>query len=226
MRDSLIFDIDHLVRSTLTRSIADLGYAPHEAALSAMLGISLVDLRDSLQRLHDAHALLLHPHSGKPWVVHPFALSAGSCWVETPKRGYWANCLYCAFGIAAALRSDATITTRLGGEAETIRYTIRDGRCVETLDIFHLSTPAAAWWDNVIFACASFQPFPSKADVVAWCRRHDMPEGAILTVPALWDFAQDWYGGYLDDGWRKRSVKEARAVFAKHGLTSDFWMLP
>lgn len=46
-----------------------------------------------------------------------------------------------------------------------------------------------------------------------------------MTVPALWAFAQDWYGGYLDQPWRKRSVSEARELFARHGLISDFWTI-
>jgi hypothetical protein len=107
--------------------------------------------------------LLLHPHACEPWVVHPFALAPGSCWVQTNERGYWANCLYCAFGIAAALRRDAVVTTRFGGEAESVRYVISDGAPDRRDDVFHLSTPAARWWDNVIFACSSFQPFASEA---------------------------------------------------------------
>ncbi len=38
-------------------------------------------------------------------------------------------------------------------------------------------------------------------------------------------FAQDWYGGYLDQPWRKRSASEARELFARHGLISDFWTI-
>ncbi|MEO5821639.1 MAG: hypothetical protein ABIT71_14150 [Vicinamibacteraceae bacterium] len=46
-----------------------------------------------LRRLQDAHALQLHPLGCRPWVVHPFALAPGSCWVQTPRIGYWAQCL-------------------------------------------------------------------------------------------------------------------------------------
>src|SRR5258708_17780304 len=149
--------IDHQVRGALTRRIADLGHAPSNQDLAASLGLTLEQLEASLQRLHDAHALLLHPHACRPWAVHPFALSPGSCWVETATRGYWANCLYCGLGMVAALKSDAVITTRLGGEGETVRYTIENGTPRESSDVFHLSTPVAEWWDNVIFACGSLR---------------------------------------------------------------------
>jgi hypothetical protein len=81
----------------------------------------------------------------------------------------------------------------------------------------------SAWWDNVVFACSSFQPFHAEADVDAWCARHDLPKGAVLTLPAAWAFASDWYGQHLDQPWRKRSLDETRALFARHGLTSEFW---
>jgi hypothetical protein len=215
--------VDHEVRGALTRRIAALGHAPSNAELAAEMGLSVIGVGASLRRLNAAHALLLHPESTRPWVVHPFALSPGSCWVETPARGYWANCLYCGFGIAAALKSDATITTRLGGEGEAVRYSVENGKPHESSDVFHLSTPVAAWWENVIFACASFQPFRSEADVDAWCARHALPKGAVLTMPALWAFASDWYGHYLQPNWRKRTADEVRALFERHRLTGPFW---
>ncbi len=80
-----------------------------------------------------------------------------------PQKGYWANCLYCGLGIAAALRSDAEITTRYGGEGEAVVYRVRQGELVEPAGVFHLSTPVARWWDNVIFACSSFQPLSRRS---------------------------------------------------------------
>jgi hypothetical protein len=74
-----------------------------------------------------------------------------------------------------------------------------------------------------VFACSSFQPFHAEADVDAWCARHDLPKGAVLTMPVLWAFASDWYGKHLDQPWRKRSLDDVRALFARHGLTGEFW---
>lgn len=216
---------DQALRGVLTQMIAERGYAPSLNELAARFGAAIVDVEAGLHRLHDAHALLLHPQGCRPWVVHPFALAPGSCWVQTAHHGYWANCLYCGLGIVAALRCDAVVTTRLGGEAETVRYCVTDGRLEPTEDVFHLSTPPARWWDNVIFACASFQPFHTEQEAKAWCARHDLPFGAVMTLPALWAFAQDWYGAYCQAPWRKRTADEVRQVFACHGLTSDFWAL-
>ena len=216
-----IFDQD--LRGSLTRAIADRGHAPTVAELAAAAGVAEQAVLASLGRLHDAHALQVHPDRPEPWAVHPFALAPGGCWVETSERGYWANCLYCGLGIAAALRRDATITTRLGGESETAVYRVRDGALVDTDGVFHLSTPAARWWDNVIFACSTFQPFNDEAEIDGWCERHRLPRGAVMTLEQLWRFASDWYGNYLDIPWRKRSAGDVRALFGRHGLIGPCW---
>ncbi|MDB5218029.1 MAG: hypothetical protein JWO86_5956 [Myxococcaceae bacterium] len=217
---------DEEVRWTLTRLIAQLGHAPSLERLAENLGLPATEIEERLQRLADAHALLLHPGTTRPWAVHPFALAPGSCWVATEARGYWANCLYCGLGIAAALECDAAITTRYGGEADTVVYTVQNGNLEPTEDVFHLSTPPARWWDNVVFACSSFQPFRSDPDITRWCTDHDLPRGETLTMPQLWSFAQDWYGDYVTGPWRRRSREEAEAIFARHGLVGPFWTLP
>ncbi|HEX8261249.1 MAG TPA: organomercurial lyase [Allosphingosinicella sp.] len=214
---------DQDLRGLLARAIARLGHAPSTAELAAEAGMEAAEVEEALRRQHEAHALLLHPHKCEPWAVHPFALSAGSCWVETAERGYWANCLYCALGIAAALEADARITTRLGGEGRTAHYRVESGRLLDSPGLFHFSTPARHWWDNVIHACATFQPFASEAEIGPWCRRHALPRGHVMSLPALWRFASDWYGGCLAQPWRKRSPDEVRALFDAHGLTGDFW---
>jgi hypothetical protein len=216
---------DLAVRSELTRAIAALGYAPSNEHLAERLNASVSRIETSLQDLHNAHALLLHPHRCAPWVVHPFALSPGSCWVQAGNRGWWANCLYCAMGIAAALNEDADIHTRIGGEREPLIVHVRGSEVQETGLLFHLSTPVRHWWDNVIHACATFQPFHSEADVEDWCERHRLPRGAIVPLPVMWRFASDWYGNYLDQPWRKRSLDEAKSLFEKHGFGGEFWRL-
>jgi hypothetical protein len=218
-------EADQDLRGLLTRQIAELGRAPDLATLAAAHGAGLGATEAALRRLHDAKALLLYPGGCLPWAVHPFALSPGSCWVETAECGYWANCLYCGFGIAAALGKDAQITTRLGAEGETAIYRIRSGKLINADGVFHLSVPVRQWWDNVIHACASFQPFADEQDVAPWCERHGFPVGHVFSLEALWRFACDWYGRYLEIPWRTRTSQEVQELFVRHGLAGDFWQL-
>ena len=217
------FDLD--VRGELTRSIAELGHAPSNEELSQRLTAPVALVEQSLRQLHDAHALQLHPHRCAPWAVHPFALSPGSCWVQVGGRGWWANCLYCGMGIAAALNEDASIHTRIGGEQEPVVVHVCRGEVQEADLLFHLSTPVREWWTNVIHACATFQPFHSEADIDGWCERHGLPRGAVVPLPRMWRFASDWYGSYLQRPWRKRSLDETKALFEKYGFEGEFWRL-
>ncbi len=217
--------LDLKVRGELTRSIAELQRSPSNEELASRVGCSIDECESALSALNEEHALLLHPGTKKPWVVHPFALSPGGCWVEIDEKGWWANCLYCAFGIAAALESDADIFTRIGGEREQAHIHIRSGEVVEHDLLFHLSTPPNHWWDNVIHACAGFQPFKSESDVDNWCVRHGLPKGAVVPLPQMWSFAQDWYGDYIRKPWSKRSTDEVQEVFHRHGFTSPFWAM-
>jgi hypothetical protein len=211
------------LRLTLARSIAEAGHAPSNGALARLLDCDIAAVEEALRELALQKGLLLHPNKCRPWAVHPFALAPGSCWVETGARGYWANCLYCAFGIAACLGSDAMVFTRLGGESDHVEFRICNGRVDNEGLLFHLSVPVIEWWDNVIYACSSFQPFRHEADIDEWCTRHDLPKGAILSIPQLWGFAQSWYGGCLDHPWRQRTKAEVAAIFASHGLSGAFW---
>lgn len=217
------------VRGTLTQQIASLGHAATNNDLAITLNCTVEEIEKALQALHDTHSLLLQPHKTEPWVVHPFALYPASCWVQIHSddgrsaKGHWATCLYCAFGIAAALKSDADIFTRFGGESEQCIVRVRGGDIAEKNLVFHLSTPIRHWWDNVIHSCASFQPFRCEEDVDDWCRRHAWTRGAVVPMEQMWRFASAWYGGYVEEPWRKRSGEEVKRVLEDNGLKGPFW---
>lgn len=211
------------VRGELTRQIAERGYTPSNDELASAVCCSSKEIEDALLALQSSHSLLLHPHKVEPWVVHPFALYPASCWVQIGSRGYWATCLYCAFGVAAALKADADIFTRFGGESEECIVRVRDHDIIEKDLVFHLSTPIREWWNNVIHACASFQPFHDEVEVDDWCKRHNSPKGAVVSLPQMWRFASAWYGDYVSQPWHKRTLGEIREVLQCNNLVGPFW---
>jgi hypothetical protein len=217
---------DEAVRGALTRLIARLGFAPDHAAIAAEARCPVDQIEPSLQRLGEARALLLHPNSTKPWIVHPFALAPASCFVETARHGYWASCLYCAFGVATAVNEDAVITTRFGCESETATFRIVGRELLDARGVFHFGTPFARWWDNVVFACSSFQPFRIESDVDRWCDRHGFSRGAVISMDRAFRFSRDWYGNYVAKPWRRRTPADVKAVFDVHGFTGPFWKVP
>jgi hypothetical protein len=215
-------DADRRLRTLLTREIAGTGREPSLDRLTDITGLDLQALRAALQRLEAQRGLLLHPHECRPWVVHPFSLYPAACWVAGKDKGWWATCLYCAFGISGCIGEDVVITTRLGGEGETVEYQVRGGKLSATSDVFHFLTPPAKWWDNVLYACATFQPFRDDAGVDAWVGRHGVGKGYVISVERLFDFALDWYRPHATS-WRPRTAAEIGECFARHGLEGPFW---
>jgi hypothetical protein len=67
--------------------------------------------------------------------------------------------------------------------------------------------------------------FRSEEEVDAWCRAHQLPRGATLTVDTLRALAERWYGDRLDPDWRPRSVAESQGILSAVGLTGEFWRL-
>jgi hypothetical protein len=67
--------------------------------------------------------------------------------------------------------------------------------------------------------------FRDEEHVDRWCRQWNRPRGAILTLDSCWKLAHAWYRTRLDPDWRRPTPEEAQALFAKLGLTSEFWRL-
>jgi hypothetical protein len=212
--------LDSRVHHGVLRSIVDRGIAPTVDELAAALRAPPDDVAASLRRLDDNHGLVLHPGTAEVWIAHPFSLSPTAVWVAQAGRGWWAPCLWCAFGVQALVGA-VDITVRLGGETETV--VIGDPSREDV--IAHFPLPPRQAWDNVTHFCGSLLPFRDEAALDAWCVRHRAPKGVALSLGQLDDLARRWYGRHLDDDWVKWTPAEAAAIFTEVGLTGPFWSL-
>ena len=217
--------LDSLVHHHVLRAIAEQGFAPSAPELAARCGVPLEDAQASLVRLSDNHGLVLHPGTHDVWIAHPFALSPTATWVAGAARGWWAPCLWCAFGVHALVGEDVVVHTRLGGEVGDVRLRVRDGGPLETELVAHFPMPPRRAWDNVHHFCGMLLPFASEAQVDLWCARHRLPRGEVLSMPQLYALARRWYGGHLARDWVKHTPDEAAAIFEEIGLVGEFWDL-
>jgi hypothetical protein len=64
---------------------------------------------------------------------------------------YYANCVWDALGVAAALHSDALIDASDGHTGEPMTLEVHNGKPVECQCVAHFAVPAAKWWEDVIF---------------------------------------------------------------------------
>lgn len=215
-----------VLHATIARHFVAHGAAPTIAQLSAALGVEVAATADALRALADYHGVVLHPASGEIWAMHPFAAAPTTFWVESGGKGWWGNCAWCALGIVALLKADATITTTLGAESAQVVIRIRDGVVSPGDHCVHFPVPMARAWDNVTYTCSMMLVFESAEAVDAWCTRHAMPRGDVRSLATVWEFAQAWYGRHLDPQWTKWTTEEARALFARFGLTGPIWALP
>jgi hypothetical protein len=67
--------------------------------------------------------------------------------------------------------------------------------------------------------------FRSEDHIERWCRAWKLPQGASLSPATCWALAREWYYDRRDPNWRRRTVDEAHALFARLGLAGDFWKL-
>lgn len=217
--------LDSLVHHTVLEHIVRTGHAPTVDELAATLTTSRSEVELSLRRLAEGHGLVLHPTSSEVTIAHPFALRPTATWVDAGTHGWWAPCLWCAFGIATLVESEVSIHARLAGEREAMALPVFPGEIVESDLLVHFALPPRSAWDDVAFFCSTVLPFRSRAQCKAWCSRHRLPYGELVPIGQVQDLATAWYSRHLDRDWVKWTAAEAQEIFRKVGLTSAFWEL-
>jgi Alkylmercury lyase len=214
------------LHSCLIRGLIADGACPSQSALAQSLGLTPLEIESLLRGLAAIHGVVLHPHVCEPWIVHPFSLTPASHWIESRREGWWAPCVWCAFGVAALVGGDVRIHTRYGGQSEALAIPVSEGEPYGLDDVWvHFAIPPAHAWDNVHRHCALVLPFHSRDEIAAWCHRHRLPQGEAVPLPQVAHLAREWYGTHAHADWHKWTVAEAQAIFHRVGLRSDFWNL-
>jgi hypothetical protein len=214
------------VHYELVRGLVERNACPSNAELAQELGLSSGEVEDLLRSLAAIHGVVLHPHVCEPWIIHPFSLTPTLNWIEGERGGWWAPCVWCAFGVAALVGGKVRIHTRLGGESESLTIPVENGEPDRLYDFWvHFAIPPVRAWDNVHQHCSLVLPFRSPEEIQGWCKRHCVPMGQAVPLPQVARLARRWYGSHADRDWHKWSVAEAQDIFRQTGLDSPFWDL-
>ena len=143
--------LDTKVKLALYRIVADTGAVPNSTEVAQETGFSESDVRAAFAHLHSKR--LLVPEPGAPSRIRmapPFSGIPTSFPVDVNGKRYYANCVWDAYGIAAALHSDA-ITASDGHTGEPLTLEVKNGQPVLKPFVAHFAVPAAHWWDDIVF---------------------------------------------------------------------------
>ena len=182
-------------------------------------------VRAALRGLAERHGVVLHPGSDEVWVAHPFSAAPTSFVVKSGGRSWWGNCAWCSLGLAHLAGGDAVIETRDGGLGEPAIIRIEDGRLLDTDHVVHFPIPMRDAWNNVIYTCSVMLLFRSEGHVEAWCAERGVRRGDVRPIAQIWPVAAEWYGRHAEPTWTKWSMREAAAMFERHGLSGPTWEL-
>ncbi len=145
-------DLDTTVKLHIYRTIAETTHVPSSAEVARDLGISVAEAEAAFSRLHGKRLLVPEPGDpGRIRMAPPFSGVETAFPVEVRGRRYHANCVWDAFGVAAALHEDAVIPASDGFSGEPITLEVRGGRPVPQDCVVHFAVPAARWWHDIVY---------------------------------------------------------------------------
>ena len=140
---------DQELRQHVYAATVERGRPPLSTDVAVALGIPAAEVLAAFARLRALRLLYLARDGGEIVMAPPFAAAPTPFLVTTERGSYFANCVWDAYGIAAALAADARVESSCGCCAEPLRLGVEAGRPLPAPGIAHFAVPAAHWWDDL-----------------------------------------------------------------------------
>jgi len=144
-------DLDTQAKLAIYQSIAAGAHIPTRAELANLLGEDLATVDAALARLREKKLVFLARDSGEIVMAPPFSAVPTSFAVLAGDKTFHANCVWDAYGVAAALKQDAEIRASCGCCGDPMRMAVKDGRPEPGEGVAHFAVPARHWWDDLTF---------------------------------------------------------------------------
>ena len=144
-------EFDRDLRQLTYRLFVERRRAPAATEVADEAGLDVTSVQEGWQRLHRAHALVLHPATSEIRMANPFSAVPTSYRVHAGGAWWYANCAWDAFGICAALHFDGRIETSCPDCGEAILVDVVEQRPSDETLLFHCLVPACHWWDDIVF---------------------------------------------------------------------------
>lgn len=145
-------DFDTKVKLKVYEMTAQNASIPNSSEIAAELGVSQDHVEEVFERLYAKRLLVPEPGDlSRIRMAPPFSGIETSFQVEVEDRTYYANCVWDAFGILAALHKNGTVHAVDGFTREPLRLSIQNGQPSASAYLAHFAVPAAQWWDDIVY---------------------------------------------------------------------------
>ena len=139
------------LRTTIYGHFVAAGNAPTKAELVKIIGIPRRDIEIALHEMAQKHILVQREGEDEILMAIPFSAVPTSFKVESEGVTYWANCMWDAVGIPAALNQDSSIKTTCPDCGDSIELNIEAGKLQGDQGVVHFLLPPKQWWDDIVF---------------------------------------------------------------------------
>ena len=144
-------DLERRLRlHTYARVVAD-GRAPTVAESARALGIPEREARGAYRQLSRGHAIVLDDESGEIWRVAPFSAVPTDFVVVAGQRRCFANCIWDALGICAALRSDGRVLASCACCRAPMALAVGASGPDPGGGVVHFAIAAREWYRDIAF---------------------------------------------------------------------------
>lgn len=145
-------ELDTQVKLAIYRITAETGTVPNASGVAAHLALKPIEVEATFPRLHAKRLLVPEPNDpSRIRMAPPFSGIETAFPVDARGKRYYANCVWDAYGIAAALHADAVIPASDAHTGEPLTLEVRNGAAVGCPYVAHFAVPAAHWWDDIVF---------------------------------------------------------------------------
>lgn len=145
-------ELETEVKLAIYRITADTGVVPTSSEVARKIDLEEAKVLDAFARLHKKRLLVPELRDfSRIRMAPPFSGIATAFPVDANGKRYYANCVWDAYGIAAALHADSIIPASDGHTGEPLTLEVKNGQPVLHPYMAHFAVPSAQWWDDIVF---------------------------------------------------------------------------
>lgn len=139
------------IRAFVYRHFAETAHPPSADETALYFDLTHEEAVSAYQELHQHHALYLKPGTSEILMANPFSGVETPFRVHANGRIYFANCAWDAFGIPAALHTDAEIEALCAQTGEPIQMSVRGQHIQHSDALVHFLIPFREWYNDLAF---------------------------------------------------------------------------